>query len=103
MRSRVDDPTYATLDLARQGLDFSQHLVVLRETADVVFTPDLRPVDVHVEHPAGAFDQTGVNVELFLDRLRQTGGRRLVVSLDAVFDGDVHVDNPLADARRHTG
>ncbi len=76
---------------------------MLRETADVMFTPDLRAVDVHVEHAAGAFDQTGVHVELCLDRFRQTGGRRLVVSLDAVFDGDVHVDNPLADARGHIG
>ncbi len=103
--SRAIHPRWAAgiLYLAGQGLDFFQHLVVLRETAHLMFIPDLRPVDVHVEHATTAFDQFGVNVELFSYRIRQTGGLGLVVSFDAVFDADVHYDTSLADVCRHTG
>lgn len=63
---------------------------MLRKPANVVLAPDLRAIDVHVEYPAGAFDHLRIDAELILDRLRQTGGRRKVVSLHAVFDADVH-------------
>lgn len=75
---------------------------MFRETADVMFIPDLRAADLHVEHAAAAFDQSNVNVELFLDRIRQTGGLGFVVSFDAVFDADVHADTSLAYVGQHT-
>ena len=78
------------LRLAAYRRDFVQYLAVLGEPTDVVLVPDLRPVDVNVEHAAGPFDHRGINAELFLDRLRQTGGRRVVVSFHAVLDTDVH-------------
>lgn len=63
---------------------------MLREPANIVLAPDLRPVHVHVEHAAGAFDHLRIYAELILDRLRQTGGRGVIVSLHAVFDANVH-------------
>ena len=65
-------------------------LIVLGKSADVVFVPNLRVVDVDVEDAAGALDHGRHDVEAFLDRVRQTGGCREVVSLHAVFDADVH-------------
>lgn len=67
-----------------------KHLVVLRETAYFLFVPYLCAVDVHVEHPAAPFDHFDIDAERSLDRLRQTGGRGIVVSLHAVLDTDVH-------------
>lgn len=64
--------------------------MVVGEAAHVMLAPDLLPVDVNVEHAAGAFDQLGIHAELFLNRSRQTGGLGKVVSLRAVFDGDGH-------------
>ena len=63
---------------------------MLREPADVALAPYLRAVDVYVEDSAGAFDHLRIDPELILDRLRQTGGRGVIVSLHAVFDADVH-------------
>lgn len=42
-----------------------------------------------LEHPSFALDEARSDVEAFFDLIRQTGGAGLVVSLDAVFDGDV--------------
>lgn len=67
-----------------------KHLVVLRETAYFLLVPYLRAVDVYVEHAATSLDHLGLYAELALDRLRQTGGRGIVVSLHAVLDTDVH-------------
>jgi hypothetical protein len=48
----------------------------------------------HLEHPAGGGDEADVAVGKLLPELsRQTGGSRLVVSDDAVFDDGVH-DTP---------
>lgn len=81
---------FDSLRFRSQSLDPIQHFVVLREAPDVMFAPDLRAVDVHVEDSAGAFDHLRIYAELILDRLRQTGGRGVIVSLHAVFDADVH-------------
>ena len=62
------------------------------EAADFLLVPDLRAVDVYVEHAATALDHLGVHAEFSFDRLRQTGGRGVVVSLHAVFDTDVHAN-----------
>ena len=47
-------------------------------------------VGVDVEDAAGAADQLDVGLELFLDRVLQTGGSGEVVSSTTVFDGDLH-------------
>lgn len=52
-----------------------EHLFVLGKAADLVFVPDLRAVDVHVEHAAATLDDARFDVKLILDCLRQTGGR----------------------------
>ena len=82
--------SFRSLHLTRQSLNLIQHFVVLREPADVVLAPDLRAVNVDVEYPAGAFNHLRIDAELILDRLRQTGGRGVIVSLHAVLDADVH-------------
>ena len=76
--------------LRRRRLDLIEHFVVLRKPAGCFLIPDLRSVDVNVEHPAGPLDHRGVDVELVLNRLRQTGGCGIVFSLHTVFDADVH-------------
>lgn len=73
-----------------QILDFLQHFVVLRESAEFLLVPDLRAVNVYVEHAAGAFNQFRRNVQCFLQRFRQTGGCGQVVSFATVFDSDIH-------------
>lgn len=78
------------LDTANHFAHLADDLIVLREAADVVFAPDLRAIDMDVKNAALAFDHLGVDAELVVNRLRQTGGSRVVVSLHAVFDADFH-------------
>jgi hypothetical protein len=56
-----------------------------------LLVPDLRAVDVNVEDAARPFDQLRFHFELALDRIRQTGGCGKIISLPAVFDGDLHL------------
>ena len=57
----------------------------------VVFTPAAEVVHLHLEYAPGGLDQFHVRVRECLTELgRQTGGPRLVVSNDAVFDDDSH-------------
>lgn len=51
---------------------------------------DLVAVDHDVERPAAAGDNLRRHSQLALDRSRQTGGLWLVVSMDAIGNGDVH-------------
>jgi len=53
-------------------------------------------VDDDLEDTVFAFDQLGGDPEFCCDIVRQTGGARLVVSNDAVFDRD-HESPPAAD------
>ena len=56
----------------------------------LVLRENLLPVDDNVEDAAVAGDDLGLQPELTLNRGRQTGGLWLVVSTDAIGDGDVH-------------
>ena len=61
-----------------------ENLYVLRETAGFVLTVDLVSVDDDIKNATTPLDQLGINIQLFLDRGRQTGGLRFVVSLRAI-------------------
>ena len=52
-------------------------------------------VDGHIEYAAGAFGQFGLDPECLVNRVRQTDGFGVVVSLYAVFDADVHGRAPI--------
>jgi hypothetical protein len=56
----------------------------------VVLAEDSLAVDDHVEDAVVTPNQLGLLAELLLDRGRQTGGLRQVVSAPAVVDGDLH-------------
>jgi hypothetical protein len=61
---------------------------VLREAPELLLREDQLAVDRDLD--AGAGDQLGTDLRLPLDRIRQTGGARLVVSNHAVFDRYLH-------------
>ncbi len=63
---------------------------MVRKFPGLVLAVDQLAADSDVEDSAGALDQFGVDSELLLDRFRQTGGFRVVVSLHAVLDGHLH-------------
>jgi hypothetical protein len=63
---------------------------MLGETSGLVLAPNLGPVDVDVEYTAPAANQLSVNVEFLLDRFRQTGSFRKVVSFHAVLNAHMH-------------
>lgn len=75
----------SVLDLPLQS---RHHFPGLGEPAGGLLGVDFLSVQVDFEHSPRALDETGSDVEAFFDLIRQTGGARLVVSLDAVFDGD---------------
>ena len=52
-------------------------------------------VDGHIEYAAGAFGQFGLDPECLVNRVRQTDGLGVVVSLHAVFDTDFHGRAPM--------
>ena len=55
-----------------------------------MFGIDQVPIHNDVEDAAAALDQFGLDARCILDRVRQTGGLRGVVSLHAVSDADFH-------------
>jgi hypothetical protein len=77
-------------DLALQGVDLSEDLLVLGETECDLVIEDTLPVDVHEEDSADTFLEVGGDTVLLLDGGLQTGGLGQVVSLAAVRDPDLH-------------
>jgi hypothetical protein len=71
----------------------------LREAAKLLLGEDQVVADGDLEDPAAALDEPGLKSELLLDLSRQTGGTRVVVSSDAVLDGDLG-GHPNASFRR---
>ena len=74
------------------GLVFElrEDLFWVGEAAGFRLRVDRASVDDYVEHAAAAANQLGLDADFLLDRGRQTGGLREVVSGAAVRDGDVH-------------
>jgi len=75
----------------RDLLHQAQHFSPLGVPAQGLFREDAATIHFHLEHAARRLDQLHVGMGIGLADLgRQTGGPRLVVSDDAVFDGDTH-------------
>ena len=64
--------------------------MVLGKSAGLFLGVNQFAVGLDVEDTAGAFDQFRFDIQLFLERIRQTGGLGVIVSHHAVFDADVH-------------
>jgi len=72
-------------------LEEVQHLTWLGVPPERLLGKDGPPVDLDLEHPAGGLDQLDLGLGIRLANLsRQTGGSRLIVSDDAVFDRHTH-------------
>ncbi|MGH7287521.1 MAG: hypothetical protein ACREI8_05820 [Myxococcota bacterium] len=67
-----------------------QDLTHIRETPGFVLAEDALAVGADVEDAVITSQQLGRDAELLLDRGRQTGGLRQVVSAPAVVNGDLH-------------
>ncbi len=63
---------------------------MLWEAVDVFFAPDLCAIDVYFEYATFALDHLRIDVEFLFDRLRQTGGSGVIISLHAVFNANFH-------------
>lgn len=74
-----------------QLADGVQYFLVLGEPAGFLLAVDQLAVDLDIEDAAAAFDQLAGDAELALDRIRQTGGLGLVVSLHAEFNRNAHL------------
>ncbi len=77
-----------------RGLQFGdtvEDFRMFRESAGFLLAVDQLTVDFDVEDSPAAFDEFGLNAELRLDRVRQTGGLGRVVSLYAILNRNVHV------------
>ena len=77
-----------------QLADGVQYFRVLWKPAGFLLAVDQLAVDLDIEDAPGALDQLAGDAELALDRIRQTGGLGLVISLHAVFNRNVHLDLP---------
>jgi len=71
-----------------------EDLAVLGESPGSVSAVNELTVSLYVEDPAAAPDQFDLDVMVLLDRGRQTGGCRLVVSFSTVLDADFHAFPP---------
>jgi len=72
-------------------LEELQHLAGLGVPPERLLGEDAAAVDLNLEHPARGLDQLDLGLGIRLANLsRQTGGSRLVVSDDAVFDRHAH-------------
>ncbi len=64
---------------------------MFRKSAGFLLAVDQLAIDFDVEDSPTAFDEFGGDVEFGLNGIRQTGGLGRVVSLYAIFNGNVHV------------
>ena len=89
-RPSVSRPGLLMLGWGR-ALHQTEHLAGLGVPPDRLLGEDPAPIHFDFEHAPGRLDQLHVGVRVDLpDFRRQTGGPRLVVSDDAVFDGHAH-------------
>ena len=73
--------------LTRSSLrQLTQNFLMCRKLTGLVLTVDESSIQLHVEDSSSASDQFRIDAGRFLDRFRQTGGFRCVVSLYAVFN-----------------
>src|SRR6267143_4796731 len=84
----------AIFTLTQGLLDQPQDLARLGVASQPFLGEDPAPVHLHLEYATRGLDELHFGVRVCLPNLgRQTGGPRLVVSNDAVFDGHVHSVN----------
>src|SRR5260370_37525908 len=84
----------AIFTLSQGLLDQPQHLARLGVASQSLLGEDPAPVHIHLEYASGGLDEFDLGVWVYLPNLgRQTGSPRLVVSNDAVLDGDLHSVN----------
>ena len=75
----------------------TEHFGVLGESACLFLAVDELAIHLDVKNSAAAGDHLDLNLELTLDSVRQTDGLGLVVSLHAVFDGNMHIGTSLIE------
>jgi hypothetical protein len=61
-----------------------------------VLAVDQLAVDLDVEYSAAALDELRFDAARLLDRRRQTGGLRAIISLSTIRNADFHAAPPLA-------
>lgn len=94
----ADNPATLAYDAARPAtplppgrfLERADNLVILGKATDLVLAEDLAAVHNHIQNAATSPHQLGLHADRLFDLLRQTGGKRVVVSLPAIGDGDIH-------------
>ncbi len=70
------------LSLTQEGKNF----LVFGKTPLFLLGKDQLSIGHHLEDPSGRLDQFRLDPQLLLERLRQTGGFGVVVSLHAIFN-----------------
>jgi hypothetical protein len=80
---------------AAQGAQLVDDFGFCRKSSFVVLREHLLTVGSDEKDPAAPPLDLALDSELVLDRSRQTGGPREVISNAAVVDADVHVDLPV--------
>jgi len=85
-RSKIQNSGSRFGEASNGGFD----LTLIGETPDLMFGKHQVAVHAHVEDPATASDEGGVDIEDSLEVGRQPGGSWLVISSTAIFDGNVH-------------
>ncbi len=75
-------------------LDLFDQRRVFGKLAGFVLAVDQIAIDFDVEDSAAATDQLAINPDVAFDICRQTDGHRLVISLHAVLDRNVHFQSP---------
>lgn len=79
-----------------KSLDGFDNLFMLGKAAHFLLREDLPAVNRDDEIAAPALEQFGIGVKFILQLGGQTGRPGKVVSLHAVFNGDMHTESPCA-------
>jgi hypothetical protein len=82
---------FLTSDVGLAILERLDDLSIFGKSPGLMFAVDQVAVGLDIEDAAAALDQFALDAELVLDCFRQTDGLWRVVSLNAVFDRNVHI------------
>jgi len=74
---------------------FAFDLSMLREATRHVLGIEQLVIEFDIEDATASFDELSVQAEFLLNFCRQTGGSGLIISNDAIFNGELHGSSVL--------
>ena len=93
------DAKFSSGSLFRNFRQVIENLIIFRETAHRFLGKEEASIGLYLEDAASRLDEFDIGKSLRFQKIGQTGRFGIVVSFNAVFNGDMHGEPPVYDFR----